>query len=278
MASLKEVKTRITSVGTTRKITQARQMISSAQLHRAQGVLAGALAYRKGLDEVFAQVAGTIDPLSPLYAPGKGSGVAVVVFSADGGMCGAYNAHIIKEMHAIAEKYGNDAQLFAIGKKAREAAASARYKLGKGYRTPIGKVKLEEVTTLAAELAGGFFSGRFGRVEILFSEFVTIATQRVRHQVLLPLAPPKAQEVKDYITEPTAGELVDGLVPMLITARINAALANSITSEHAARMTAMQLATENADELLGELQLMYNKLRQQNITAQLLDIIGSSFA
>jgi len=385
MSSLKEVKTRVVSVQTTRKITQARQMISSAQLHRAQGILAGALAYRGGLEEVFAQVAGTIDQFSPWYAtglrPGKKGGVAVVVFSADGGMCGAFNSHIIKEMHAIAQQYGDDARFFIIGKKARVDASKERYALGGGndhgeptpsreqselaqglprregggrsqlvgaalrtdrqsegrnadseiavasahtearreglngyrdidnvFRTPVGKVTVEQVAALASELIGGFLSGRFSRVEVLFSEFLTVATQRVRHRVLLPLArtgttgtvaapgaataatgtvasatpAPKTASpsapAKDYIMEPSAGEMVEGLVPMLVAAQINAALANSITSEHAARMTAMQLATENADQLLDELQLMYNKLRQQNITSELLDIIGSSFA
>jgi len=305
MSSLKEVKTRVVSVQTTRKITQARQMISSAQLHHAQTVLAGATAYRAGLEEVFAQLAGSVDPFSPWLAEGRKGGVAVVVFSADGGMCGAFNAHIIKEMLAIAGEYGADAQFFIFGKKgrnggnahgeiARTSSSTDRQHEGPEaiggqnaddiMRTPVGKITVEQVTALAAELVAGFLAGRFCRIEALFTEFVTVATQRVRHHVLLPLArtapAPAAPNVpaKDYILEPAPDELVDGLVPMLAAAQINAALANSLTSEHAARMTAMQLATENADQLLDELQLMYNKLRQQNITSELLDIIGSSFA
>ena len=273
MASLKEVKTRVASVHTTRKITQARQMISSAQLHRAQVVLGGASAYRDGLDDVFGQVSEMIGPSSPLFATDKKGGVAIVVFSADGGMCGAFNAHIIKQMQAFPH-----ATFFIVGKKAREAAAAACYTTGKAPRTPVGKITFEQIADLSAELIDGFLSGRFSRVEMIFSEFISIISQPVRHRVLLPLPSPGTSPAKDYILEPAPKALVDGLAPMLITARINAALANSVASEHAARMTAMQLATENADELLEELQLMYNKLRQQSITSELLDIMGSSFA
>jgi len=254
-------------------------MVSSAQLHHAQGVLAGAVAYRDGLEELLARAAVELDPQSPFYFDGRKGRVALIVMSADGGMCGSFNSKIIKEMSAAMKGHSSDMRLFTLGKKVGEAAGKeSKYKVSQGIAAQVAKITFDQVATFASELTTGFLKGRFSRVEVLYSDFKTVSSQHIRRAVLLPLTPPDGHPTGDYIVEPSVDELASALLPMLVGARLYNCLASNLASEHASRMTAMQLATENADELLEDLQLTYNKLRQQNITSELLDIVGSSFA
>ncbi len=274
MASLKEVKNRINSVHTTRKITQARQMVASAQLHRAQAELAGVRSCLEALQTAVEQVASHFPEESPYFKADPAGRTAVVAFSSDSGMCGAFNARIIREMmQAVPER----PLVFPVGRKMRDALKNAGVPVENDFDALDHHSTLEAVCAMAAGLLKRFLEGSLSRVDILYYEFKSVASQQIVRKTLLPLPAADIKEY-DYIVEPSAEELAAVLLPMLVRTQFSAAVASNRASEHAARMLAMQLATENANELLDELQLMYNKLRQQNITSELLDIIGSSFA
>ncbi len=279
MPSLKEVKNRISTVKTTRKITQARQMVSSAQLHRAQGMLERARAYRDGLTALAAKVPAA----SPLGEVREKGAVGVVIAASNGGMCGSFNARMEREIARVADAFrGRKLSFYPVGRKIREAVVRAGFEPAGDFDALAAKPSSEGSDALAARLIEAFASGALAQVEVVFYDFQTIGRQEIVQQTLLPLPAPQtdteAETDDEYIVEPSPAELAGVLLPMVVRADLWAALASNAASEHAARTIAMQLATENADELLDELQLSYNKLRQQNITAELLDIIGSSFA
>lgn len=287
MASLKEVKTRIASVGTTKKITQARQRIASAQLHHAQGVLANTKQYKESLDQILTGLSGSTGwEKLPLVNKQETGAVAIVIFSSDSGMCGAFNANMIKELEAIRLSYPDEELLFfPIGKKIGEAVKQAGFSIGwtgdqaKGVQ--INKLSGQEITELLNRLTTDFRNQQIKQAEIVYYQYKNMAVQEIKEITLLPFSMPPAAETtveEDYIYEPDREMLIEALIPMVLRARMHYALAENQTSEHAARTMAMQLATENADEILAELERSYNKLRQQNITTELLDIIGSSFA
>lgn len=304
MASLKEVKERISTVRTTRKITQARQMVASAQLHRTQAQLARARDYNGEL-ELAAGRSGAMAfaPRRPQVKKGAPAPVpAYVVLGASSGMCGAYNARVER---ALADLPDYQAELtlvktcsakriaagsvppiaawFPVGTKVRTAMTKAGITPVGAYDHLSGKPTIEEASALARELLDGYNKGIYSSVDVLYHDFRSVGSQKVATLRLLPLPGADSQDepdapAGDFLIEPSPAALAAALVPMLVRAGLWAALTSSAASEHASRMVAMQLASENADELLEELQLTYNKLRQQNITAQLLDIIGSSFA
>lgn len=273
MASLKEVKNRIQSVRTTRKITQARQMVSSAQLHRAQADLERARAYR---DELEALLRELVPDGESADEPSEDQTTAVIVMASDSGMCGSFNLRMIKEMERVAgELRGRPAVFCPIGKKVRDAARAQGLRTGDDFDCLLPKADWHDAAMLFSEMMT-----RYKRIEVLFFDFRHVSSQQIVRRTILPVAAPEPGEPMpaDYIVEPSVAEVVRRLVPMVAFARFYYALSSSRASEHASRMVAMQLATENANELLDELQLSYNKLRQQNITSELLDIIGSSFA
>jgi len=290
MASLKEVKNRIASVGNTKKITLARQMVSSARLHQAQGLLENAIAYKEALDEL---LSGLFDNEMELETPfihkqDKGL-VAIVIMSSNSGMCGAFNANMIKVLHSIRVYYPDEKLLFfPIGKKIREAVESAGYDIGFDAGTNgdhlADKPSFKEVAGLVSQLMELYRTKQVKHVELIYYHYKSMAIQEIKEKTLLPysistnLVHEKTKEKEDYILEPSRESLLDDSISMALRSDFYYALIENQTSEHAARTMAMQLATENADEILANLQLTYNKLRQQNITSELLDIIGSSFA
>ncbi|GHV01483.1 ATP synthase gamma chain [Bacteroidia bacterium] len=275
MSSLKELKNRISSVATTRKITQARQMISSAQLHRCQGELANARLYLASLEAL----PGIDVSFSPMGAEGRKGETAIVVMGSDTGMCGPFNDRMIKQMEQIRQTEGDDRLFVPIGHKICNAA------LAGGYRTDgscdmAGLATYDDTAAKAQWLMEGFLTGRFSRVEVLWHNYRSIGVQLPKRRVLMPVAlPPSSPVANDLsITEPSPMEMVEQTLAMMVCARLWLCTSSSRTSEQAARMMAMQAATENADKILSELKLSYNKIRQNNITTELLDIVGSSFA
>lgn len=287
MSSLKEVKNRIATVSTTRKITQARQMVSSAQLRRAQDLLDKARVYRDGLESVleFIPGAGKQGKL-PYNKENKTARRAIIIFSSNSGMCSSFNSRMIKEASEILKlDESKDVLFFPIGRKIREALSSGNFCSpdNKDYLTG-SKVSFEDISVMVDNLIEEFVQGRFKSVEMVFYHFKSAATQVIRTQRLLPFHSPTAGLVDHdshddrFIIEPSVEKVLMSLIPMIIKARFYSNLMDNIASEHAARAIAMQIATENADNILDELQLSYNKLRQQGITSELLDIVGSSFA
>ena len=284
MASLKEVKQRIATVQSTKKITVARQMISSARLHQAQGVLEHAQIYGKGLEELLCRLQEVLAERSiPLLTERSEGPVAVVVMASNSGMCGAFNANMIREVAHIGKRYPQEELLFyPIGKKIRQALLLSGQKVEGSFDNLMEKPSSEEIAQAVDQLMEAFLSGGVKRVDLLYYHFRNLARQEIQYRTLLPLTPVSATADErpndDYIFEPSLSEVLETLLPEIVRARFRTALADNHASEFGARTMAMQLASENADQLLEELQRNYNKLRQQNITSELLDIIGSSFA
>ncbi|MDH6304748.1 F-type H+-transporting ATPase subunit gamma [Parabacteroides sp. PF5-5] len=286
MASLKEVKRRIASVQSTRKITQARQMVSSAQLHRSQSVLEKAVAYKESLDSMLCGlVASDSDLTSPYLQKQEGGVIAVVIMASNSGMCGSFNAKMEKELSGLSSLYpGQELLFFPIGKKIREAVLHQGFEVEENFDHLAEKTSFEESRSLSRHLMQLFRSRKVKQVEMLYYHFKTVSTQLITYKTLLPytFTPEEERrindETDDYILEPSRKELAETLVEMCIHADFHTALMDNQTSEHAARTIAMQIASENADDILAELQTSFNKLRQNNITNDLLDINSSSFA
>jgi F-type H+-transporting ATPase subunit gamma len=282
MASLKEVKTRIASVQSTKKITEARQMIASAQLHRAQMALKQAQYYNRALQ---AALGGMMDADSEYHTPLTGErsagAVAVVILSSNAGMNGSFNARMEKELHTFKKRYPDDAlMLIPVGSKARKALLQLGQEPAGQFDHLMNKPSFDDIAQLAAALRDLYTSGKVKKIELVHYHFKSIGTQTIRYQTFLPYRFPAngAASAANYILEPSLQLILEKSLPLLLNAILYTVFIDHQTSEFAARTIAMQLASENANELLDELRLTYNKVRQQNITTELLDIMGSSFA
>lgn len=287
MSSLKEVKRRIESIRSTRKITQARQMVSSAQLHRSQGILEKAITYKQAVDSILSSLAVSSENLySPFLQNHTQGAVAIVVMASNSGMCGSFNAKMEKEVARLGEQYpGRELLFFPIGKKIREALTREGYKVEGVYDHLAGRVSFEDARAFSGQLTALFRTRKISQVEMLYYHFKTTSTQLITHKTLLPYTFPAEEKNKtigsaeeEYILEPSPIEMAEALVEMCIHSDFYTALMHNQTSEHATRTIAMQMASENADDMLDELQTTFNKIRQNNITNDLLDINSSSFA
>lgn len=285
MPSLREVKGRIASVESTKKITQARQMVSSAQLHRAQGILNNAMSYYQAMLKFMLDLAKSEDTYnSPLTEEHSSGPIAVIIMSSNGGMISSFNTKMVKELDGIKKKYPNETILFyPIGKKIRDILVREGYKVEGDFDNLSDKANFSDIAQVATMFIEQYKLTNLKKVELVYYHFKNVAVQDITHEIFLPFVVPNSKEestkyIEDYILEPSYDEIVEDLLPRLLRAKFYACIMDNRASEHAARTMAMQLASENADNLLDELRLTYNKVRQQNITSELLDIIGSSFA
>ncbi|MDD4516063.1 ATP synthase F1 subunit gamma [Massilibacteroides sp.] len=285
MASLKEVKRRIVSVEGTQKITVARQMISSALLHKSQDSLAKAKTYRQAIDELYGKVAvlDTDSQQTKRHKPGEGK-VGVILISSNSGMCGAFNINIVKEAEHLKERYpGKELILYPIGKKIRETLLNQGHQLGFEKNFNLDQI-LEKPTFNKSVEAVHYFSdlfksGHWEQLIVIYTHFNTVASQEVIHAPLMPYTVKTTEKNNNrFLVEPSLETVRKNLLEKSLKTAFHTMLIDSLTSEYAARTIAMQLASENANELLSELNITYNKVRQQNITTELLDIVGNSFA
>jgi F-type H+-transporting ATPase subunit gamma len=291
MPSLKEVKTRINSVTSTRKITSAMKLVASSKLHKAQMAIESMLPYERQLNGMMSRFVGEMQgEISSPYASQRRGGKAVIVaYSSNSSLCGAFNANVIKDMlHTVgvlkAEGF-SDIEIIPIGAKVGEKAKKQGFDFESNHSQLLDKPNYSEVSQLAEGLMQRFVDKEIDKVVVIYNHFKSTASQVLINETFLPidLSQPSAAENKsegmalDYIVEPSQEEIVNQLVPRVLYLKLYTALLDSLASEHAARVMAMQVATDNADELLGELTLMYNKTRQAAITSELLDIVGASF-
>ena len=296
MASLKEVKTRINSVKSTRKITSAMKMVASAKLHKAQGAIENMLPYQKKLNKILTNFLSADLPIeSPYVQEREVKRVAIVVFSSNTSLCGAFNANVIKMMMQTIGEFrtlGQDNILrFPVGKKVDEAAKRMGFKPQEVSPTLSDKPTYQEAAELAHRLMDLYVAGEVDRVEIIYHHFKSMGVQILLRETYLPINltnvvseedrenKEEVQEneiANDYIIEPNAEELIASLIPTVLSQKIFTAAVDSNASEHAARTLAMQVATDNANELIQDLTKQYNKSRQQAITNELLDIVGGS--
>ena len=296
MASLKEVKTRINSVKSTRKITSAMKMVASAKLHKAQGAIENMLPYQKKLNKILTNFLSADLPIeSPYVQEREVKRVAIVVFSSNTSLCGAFNANVIKMMMQTIGEFRTLGQdnilIFPIGKKVDEAAKRMGFKPQEVSPTLSDKPTYQEAAELAHRLMDMYVAGEVDRVEIIYHHFKSMGVQILLRETYLPINltnvvseedrenEEEVQEheiTNDYIIEPNAEELIASLIPTVLSQKIFTAAVDSNASEHAARTLAMQVATDNANELIQDLTKQYNKSRQQAITNELLDIVGGS--
>lgn len=283
--NLKEVKQRIQSVKTTQKITSAMKLVSAAKLRRAQNAIEGMRPYKQKLDEILSSYLRNSDdiPLS-FTAEREVKRVALIMISSSASLCGSFNANIIRLSKEVIGEYraaGVQAELFPVGKKIYEAVKKMGLPCNDTLMEQASSISYPAVDAAASEFMCRFQAGEYDRIELLYTRFFSAAKQQPVTELFLPIdigsmlhvAEPCSNE---YIVEPGRKELLEQLLPRVIKLRLFTALLDSAAAEHAARMMAMQIATDNADELIGELVLEYNKGRQQAITNELLDIVSGS--
>ena len=296
MASLKEVKTRINSVKSTRKITSAMKMVASAKLHKAQGAIENMLPYERKLNKILTNFLSADLPVeSPYIKAREVKRVAIVAFSSNTSLCGAFNANVIKMLLQTVGEFRTLGQdnilIFPVGKKVDEAVKRLGFQPQETSPTLSDKPSYQEASELAHRLMEMYVSGEIDRVELIYHHFKSMGVQILLRETYLPIdltrvvdeeEKQKEEEVQggeianDYIIEPSAEELIANLIPTVLSQKVFTAAVDSNASEHAARTLAMQVATDNANELIQDLTKQYNKSRQQAITNELLDIVGGS--
>ncbi len=289
MASLKETKTRIASVKSTLQITAAMKMVAAAKLHRAQQAIAGMLPYEEKLHSILQNLLAdsAVRQLleTPLLQENGSPRVAVVAFSSNSSLCGGFNATAVKSLLselAALEDAGlsrEQIDLYPVGRKVAEAARKTGFRIRRDASALLDKPAYEPAADLARQLIDSFEKGEVGRIVLLYNHYKSNASQPPTREQYLPLELPAAlgnREEDDLIVEPGRKEVVEALLPKVLLLKIYTVLMDSYAAEQAARTVAMQLASDNADELLDQLTLEYNKRRQQAITSELLDIVGGS--
>ena len=289
MATLRELKGRIGSVASSEKITGAMKMISSAKMHKAEQSLRRLLPFRTQIESIIGNLlTADADFSSPLLEARQIKNVSVVVFGSDDGLCGAYNVNIFKQLlqhlDSLRKKYGQDVtfSIYPVGAKMLKAVSKIAIN-GIDVVTAEGvdsKTTGDGVRVFVDELQARFLSGDTDKVDILYMSFKSISRQRPVAEQLLPVvagtfsANDVTPSLRPYIFEPDATTIFRSVLPMFIMAVMQDVFTENRASEQAARVMAMQSANDNARKLLDELQLEYNKLRQQSITTELLDILG----
>ena len=289
MASLKEVRNRIVSVNSTQQITKAMKMVSAAKLRRAQDAIHLMRPYAKKLAEMIATVSAQSDAGSenPFTEVREIKNVLIIVVTSDRGLCGAFNANVGKATMALVnEKYASlqasgNVEILALGKKGGEYLSRRGYKVNDAYADIFTRLNFSNVREIGEIVLNAFTEKQYDVVEVLFNFSKNVATQIIQTEQLLPLVASETSEKAssvDYIFEPTEEEIISELIPKSIKLSIFRALLESNSSEHGARMTAMDKATENAGELIKALKLEYNRSRQAAITKEILEIVGGAEA
>ena len=290
MASLKEVKTRINSVQSTRKITSAMKMVASAKLHKAQGAIENMLPYQRKLNKILTNFLSADLPVeSPFCVERPVKRVAIVAFSSNSSLCGAFNANVLKMFLQTVGEYRELGQdnilIYPVGKKIEEAVKKLGFFPQGSYQKLADKPSYDEAAALAKLLMELFLEKNIDRVELIYHHFKSMGVQELLRERYLPIDLSAVQNdeerggvVNDYIIEPSAAQLIADLIPQVLSQKLFPAALDSNASEHAARTLTMQIATDNANELIQELTKQYNKTRQQAITNELLDIVGGSMA
>jgi len=289
MANLKEIRNRISSVGSTMQITSAMKMVSTAKLKRAQDKIVQMRPYAVKLKEILTNLSATLDLSENPFSEEREEGKTLIVgISSDRGLCGGFNNAISKNINStISNKFSgsSDVHVFGLGKKIRDAFnRSDRFFTNdflKEREDIYADLSFENLSEVASELMELYKSGEFNRIYVVYNRFVNAATQTVEIEQFLPIQAPENIEAtsnSDYIFEPSKEEIIEDLIPKTLKIQLFKALLDSNAAEHGARMTAMDKATENASELQKELKLSYNKARQAAITNEILEIVGGAEA
>ncbi len=287
--ALKEVRNRIKSVQSTQQITKAMKMVSAAKLRKAQDAITQMRPYAKKLQEMLSNIVGSAegDISMNLATVRPVKKVLVIVVTSDRGLCGGYNSNLIKlAKQTIKEKYSEqnlkgNAELLPLGKKGFEHFSKNNYKVIDHYWNVFTDLSFENVQKAAKFAMDAFAAGKVDAVELIYSEFKNAGTQRFIAEQFLPVAKTETAEghkQQDFIFEPSKNVLIEELMPKILNTQLFKAVLDANASEHGARMTAMDKATENANELLKSLKISYNRARQAAITTELTEIVSGAAA
>lgn len=284
MANLKELRNRITSIGSTMKITSAMKMVSAAKLKKAQDAIVQMRPYASKLTEILQKASSTLDSSENAYGEVRdGNKVRLVVISSNRGLCGGFNSSVVKKAKSYMAANPAEYTIAAVGKKAHDAFKNDSRKVSSNTAL-WDEITFDGAKQEAQALMDGFIAGEFDKVVILYNSFKNAAVQEPQAEQFLPIAMDKqlgTDEVADtteYIYEPSMQEILADLIPTSLKTQFFAALLDANASEHGARMTAMHKATDNAKALQGDLKLEYNKARQAAITNEILEIVGGADA
>ena len=287
MASLKEIRARIASVASTQKITSAMKMVSAAKLKKAESVTLNFLPYKNKLSEALSNYLGSLEGevSIPLAEHREVKKVALMAFSSSSGLCGVYNSSICKLFKQVYDEYleslgAENVVVFLVGKKINDYAKKFGIKVEKQYAPLAEQMSYDIATEISDMMTDLFLTHKVDRVELVFNHFKNAGVQVPSREVVLPLKTDTLPEARsfDYIVEPNKEEFINQLVPKVIRTVFYSIMLDTLTAEHGARMTAMHIASDNADHLSQELKMQYNKARQNVITNELIDIVGGAEA
>lgn len=290
MATLRDIKNRITGVKNTQQITKAMKMVAAARLRRAQENIINARPYAHKIEEVLnnlLQIEKNFE--NDLLAKRGVEKIAVILVTSDRGLCGGFNMNVIRRTEErikndYSDLYENDnVKLFCVGKKGVDYFKKHNSVLENGYPGVFSDLKFEFASSLMSEMKSRFISGEFDRVEVIYNKFKSVAQQEITVKQLLPIVPGVSDEeaglnISEFIYEPNKVSIINSLLPKYLNVQMWSALLESYAAELGARMTAMDMATENAKELIRSLQITYNKERQASITSEILEIVSGANA
>lgn len=291
MPSLKDIRIRINSVKTTRQVTSAMKMVSAAKFKKAQDDIFHVRPYVERMAGIIFDLSQSLEQdidleWSENREPDK---ILLVVISSNRGLCGGFNSNVIKETERIIRtkfqfqyKHGN-LDIFAIGKQADKILKSRGYHVDKDFNDLYNNVTFDAVKEIATEVMEGYRTGQYDRVVLIYNEFINAAVQEIRCDQFLPMQLSEADSraatsMTEYIVEPDEVSFIKKVIPDALQGMFYRVILESLASEHGARMTSMHKATDNATEMLADLQLMYNKARQGAITTEILEIVGGAEA
>ena len=299
MASTREIRRRIKSVKNIAQVTRALQAVSASKVRRAQEAVLATRAYAQLAWEVLSdlsQQVGANERLHPLFEVRPAKTIGVLMLSGDRGLCGAFNYNVVRVTMDFCRRYteGVPVRLITVGKKGRELMWRRRFNIVREFSGLPAAPRLADVTPIARAAIDGFRNGEFDVVYLAYTDFVNTLVQKPAVKRLLPLRPTELESqamaqyvagarqgrmaATDYIYEPSPRAILDVIVPRFTELQVYQAVLESLAGEHSARMVAMRNATDNAEQLVGDLTLRYNKARQQSITSELLDIAGGAEA
>lgn len=287
MANLKEIRSRISSVNSTKQITSAMKMVSASKLKRAQRKIEQMRPYSEKLSKIIQNVSSNAGETDSVYAgETEGKKVLFVPISSNRGLCGAFNANVVKKVNnLIIENYSNaEISSYGIGKKGIDGM-KGKYKsnlesLQESPSNVYDDLNFENVSSIAESIMEAYREGKFDKVILVYNSFKNAASQIIKDEQFLPIEMSNEEDAStiDYIFEPEESEILEDIIPNSLKVQLFKAILDSNAAEHGARMTAMHKATDNAEELLKDLKLTYNKLRQASITNEILEIVSGAEA
>ena len=284
MASLRDIRKRIASVKNTQKITNAMKMVAAAKLRRAEEAITAARPYSEKMRDVLMSLASRTNPGShELMEIGDVTNVLLVQVTADRGLCGGFNANLNRRAEAFFREMkgkGVEVGLISVGRKGHDYFRRRQVTIAGRFINVMNDVSMELAGEIVREATEKFVSREYQEVYLLYNRFRTAATQILTLRKLLPVSPEEddAAKRREYLYEPSEEELLSEILPKYIQVQVYAGLLDSVASEHGARMTAMEAATSNAEEMINKLTLKLNRLRQESITTELMEIVGGAEA